>query len=157
MQKVEQCFIIRPNNFTTHMSLVPWKPFRDLDRLFGEDDWLVTPFPRLENFPAMDVYENEKTVTAELDLPNIDPDNIEVTVDNDMLTIRGSHEEEKEEKNKEYTRREIRRGAFTRSVRLPAHVKAHKADATYEDGLLKIVMEKTEPKESEKKIEIKRK
>ena len=129
------------------MALIPWKPFSDLDRFFGDDDWVFPVFPRIEMVkPAMDIYETEKDVVAELSLPDFDPEKVDISVHDGVLKISGRVDEKKEEKEKSYWKREIRKGSFERMVRLPTSVKEDAIDATYEKGVLKIVMPKAEPK-----------
>lgn len=139
------------------MALIPWKPFGDIDRFFGEDEWIAPMFPRMMTpGPAMDVYETEKDVVAEINLPNIDPSKINVTVENNTLRVSGSMEEKKEEKKKDYWRKEIKKGSFERMIRLPAAVKKDAIEATYEKGVLKVVMPKAvETKKESKKIKVK--
>lgn len=138
------------------MPLIPWRPFHDLDRFFEDEEWLPI-VPRIRVWgPAMDIYETDKEVVAELDLPGIDPDKVEVSVKNQILRVKGEIEEKKEAKERGYLRREIRKGSFERMTRLPVPVKEDKVEATYEKGLLKIVMPKLEEKKpSERKIKIK--
>jgi len=139
------------------MSLIPWRPFSDLDKFFGDDDWLLPVFPRVElSKPAMDVKETEKDVVAEVELPGFDPENVEVSVEDGVLRVSGKMDEKKEEKEKGYWRKEIRRGSFERMVRLPVAVKEDAVEATYEKGVLKIVMPKAKAKPSSKvKIKVK--
>jgi HSP20 family protein len=133
------------------MSLIPWRPFADLDRFFGDDDWFLPVFPRVElTKPAMDIKETDKEVIAELAIPGFDPRNIEVSVEDGVLRVRGSMDEKKEEKEKGYWRKEIRRGSFERMVHLPVAVKEDAVEATYERGLLRIVMPKAEAKPTSK-------
>ena len=137
------------------MSLVPWKPFSDLDRFFGDDDWFMPIFPKAEmSKPAMDVYETEKAVVAEVSIPDFDPEKVEVSVEDGVLRITGKTEDKKEEKDKGYWHKEIRRGSFERMVRLPVAVKEETVDATYEKGILKVIMPKVEAK-SKPKVQIK--
>jgi len=136
------------------MPIIPWRPFSDLEKFF-EEDWFLPVFPSIRiPEPAMDVYETNSEVIAEVNLPGIDPEKVEVTVKNQVLTVSGKVEEKKEEKEKGYWRREIKRGAFERMVRLPNPVKEDKVEATYEKGVLKIVMPKAEVKK-EKTVKIK--
>lgn len=102
----------------------------------------------------MDVYETDKEVIAEVNLPGIDPEKVDVSVKNQVLTVSGRTEEKKEEKEKGYWRREIRKGSFERMVRLPNPVKEDIVEANYEKGVLKIVMPKAEIKK-EKTVKIK--
>ena len=124
---------------------------------FFEEDWFLPAFPSFKIAePAMDVYETEKEVVAEVNLPGIEPEKVEVSVKNQVLSVSGKTEEKKEEKEKGYWRREIKKGAFQRMVRLPCPVQEDKVEATYEKGVLKIVMPKAErPKEKTVKIKVK--
>lgn len=130
------------------MSLIPWRPFSDLDKFFGDEDWLLPVIPNHGSMSAMDVYETDSDVVAEMNAPGVDPEKIQISVQDGVLRISASSEEQKEDKQKGYTRREIRRGSFERVVRLPASVKEDAVDATYEKGILKIVMPKVELKEA---------
>lgn len=139
------------------MSVIPWKPFFDLDKFFGDDDWLIPVFPRLELVrPAMDVKETDKEIIAEVEIPGFDPEKIDVSVEDGVLRVKGSMEKKEEEKEKGYWRKEIRTGSFERMVRLPVAVKEDAIEATYEKGLLKIVMPKAETKPTSRvKIQVK--
>ncbi len=141
------------------MSLIPWKPFSDLDKFFSDDDWLLPVFPRLDlTKPAMDVKETDKEVVAEVEIPGFDPEKVDVSVEDGVLRVKGSMDEKKEEKEKGYWRKEIRTGSFERMVRLPVAVKEDAVEATYEKGVLKIVMPKAEAKPTSKvKIQVKEK
>ena len=141
------------------MSLIPWKPFSDLDKFFNEDDWLLPVFPRIDiGKPAMDIYETDKNVVAEVNIPDFDPEKVDVSVEDNVLRVSGKMEEKKEEKEKGYWRKEIRKGSFERMMRLPVAVKENKVDAVYEKGVLKITMPKVkiEPK-SKVQIKVKEK
>jgi HSP20 family protein len=141
------------------MSLIPWRPFSDWDKFFGDEDWLLPVLPRLNmTKPAMDVRETDKEVIAEVEIPGFDPEKVEVSVKGGVLRVSGKMDEKKEEKEKGYWRREIRTGSFERMVRLPVAVKEDAVEATYEKGILKIVMPKAETKPSSKvKIRVKSK
>jgi len=122
------------------MSLVPWKPFSDLDKFFNDDDWLLPIFPRMDiGKPAMDVYETDKNVVAEVNIPDFDPEKIDVSVKDGILRVSGKMDEEKEKKGKGYWRKEIRKGSFERMMRLPVAVKEDKVDAVYEKGVLSLL------------------
>ncbi len=136
------------------MPIIPWRPFGDLDKFF-EENWFLPTFPSIRiPEPAMDIYETDKEVIAEVNLPGIDPEKIDVSVKNQVLTVSGKSEEKKEEKEKGYWRREIRKGLFERMIRLPVPIKEDKVEANYEKGILKIVMPKAEIKK-EKTVKIK--
>jgi HSP20 family protein len=137
------------------MAIIRWEPFHEMNRFFDDDFFPVPNMFRAGWDLAVDVYEEGGSVVAEMNLPGIDPDNIEVTVEDDFLKISGSREEKKEEKNKEYFSREIKRGSFERVVRLPATVKGDVAEAEYCDGVLRVVVPKKEEAKP-KKISVKK-
>jgi len=135
-------------------NLIP-RDFFDTDRFFDEEN-LRFPllFPVKRNELDLDVYETDKNVVAELNIPGFDPKDIDVIVKNQSLRIKGSMEKDKEEKKKEYWRKEIRKGSFERVVRLPVTVDEKKIKASYKKGVLKIVMPKVTVAKT-KKVKIK--
>ena len=128
------------------MDIIKWKPFRDVDRFFEEDFFPMIPAISKRTMPSMDIYQTKNDVVAEVSLAGIDPKNVKVTVENDILTVRGEKKEEKETKEKDYYCKEIRSGGFMRSVNLPVHVRGDKANAESKDGILKITVPKVEKK-----------
>jgi len=140
------------------MSLIPWRSFIDLEKFFDED-WFLPVLSSTElNKPAMDLYETEKEVVAEISVPDWDPEKIEVSIENGVLTVRGKMDEKKEEKKKGYWKKEIRKGSFERMIRLPVAVKEDATEATYEKGILRVVMPKLEEKSAPKvKVKVKSK
>ena len=99
--------------------------------------------------PAMDVIEHENDVTVRVDLPGLDPDNIDIQVEDDLLTISGEIATRDEQENERYHYRERRYGAFKRSLRLAETIDTDNIDATYENGVLALVLPKrpeTQPK-----------
>lgn len=132
------------------MALIPWKPFRDLERFFEEEWEPFLPEPSHVFHPAMDIYESGNNLIAEVNLAGIDPKNVNVSLEDNVLRIEGKQEEKKEEKKKGYYCKEIRKGAFKRSAALPVEVQAAKAKAEFSDGILKVIMPKAEPKKEKK-------
>jgi HSP20 family protein len=133
------------------------RPFQDFDEFFNEDDnWFFPVFSRKTSDPEMDIYETEKDVVAKISVPDFNSDDIKISIEDDVLKVSGeSKEENKEEQGKNYWKKEIRKGSFSRSVRLPANVDQEKTKASYEKGLLEVVMPKKEPeKRKEKEIKI---
>ena len=118
------------------MRLIKWEPFSEVDRFF--DDFPVVSFPKFSWDMAVDLYEEKENIVAKMNLPGIDPDKINVSIEDNTLRVTGSREEEKEEKNKHYYSKEIKRGSFERSVRLPKSVDRSKVDAQYKDGILTV-------------------
>ena len=117
------------------------EPFEDMDKMFPE----FMPVARGMQagfMPAVDVYEDKKNVIVETQLAGVDPEKVDVSIENDVLSIKGESEKKSEVEEKDYYKKEIRRGSFYRSVPLPAHVIGEKASASAEDGVLKIVIPK---------------
>jgi len=106
--------------------------------------------------PRVDVYETDGDVVAEFELPGVDPKNIDVEVKDDMIKVEAKAEEKKEEKKKGYYRKELSRGYYKRIVPLPVNVQENKAEASYKQGVLKVVIPKVESrKKAEKKVKVK--
>jgi len=89
-----------------------------------------------------------------MQMPKIDKDKVEISVEDGVLRVDARDEETIEQDEKEYYRKEIRSGSFSRAISLPVAVKEDKIEATYEDGMLKIKLPKVEPKKP-KKVEVK--
>jgi HSP20 family protein len=133
-------------------TLTRWDPFQDLANMRNAFDRLLTePFPRLparngEEFATgtlgIDVYETPTEMVVKAAVPGTDPKDVEISVEEDVLTIKGEsrHEEESNEDN--FLRRELRYGAFHRALRLPPTVDPEKATATFEHGMLKLTLPK---------------
>lgn len=127
---------------------------REIDRFF-DSPWFLSMMNE-EFIPTIDIYQDKDNVIIDAAIANVDPDKVDITVENDVLTISGETEAKEEVNRENYYRREIRSGAFSRSVILPMRVKGDQAEAHYEKGLLKIVIPKAEEMKP-KKIAIKRK
>jgi HSP20 family protein len=135
-------------------NLIRWQPFGDLvsmrdamDRLF--EDSFVQPrlgwiAPSGAASLALDVYETNDNVVVKAALPGVKPDEVEVTITGNTLTISGESKEENEVKEANYIRKESRYGTFSRSVTLPSGLKADKADATFENGVLTLKIPKAD-------------
>jgi HSP20 family protein len=123
------------------MNLIRWTPSFDP---FEEFDRSLTSMQMQSFAPAMDVYQTKDAVMVEAPLAGIDPNDVEISIENDVLTIKGKSEKKTEVDDKDYYRKEIRRGSFYRSVQLPTHVISDKASANYENGILKIEIPKAE-------------
>lgn len=138
--------------------LIRWSPFldsfEDMDKMLGEFS------PALRGgagfMPAVDMYEDKDNVIVETELAGIDPEKVDIAIENDVLTIKGESEKKREVDDKNYYRKEIKRGNFYRSVPLPAHVNGDKASAVADDGVLKISIPKA-PETKPKTIKIKNK
>jgi HSP20 family protein len=144
------------------MALIKWtpllEPFEDMDKMMEE--WPGFGFQRHQSgfTPAIDMYEDKDNVIVETQLAGIDPSKVSISIENDTLSIKGESEKKSEVEDKNYYRKEIRRGSFYRSVQLPAHVSGNDAKAIAEDGVLKISIPKApEAKPKTIKIETKSK
>ncbi len=129
----------------------PFSSFRkEMDDVLSRFGFEPENWPRLEHVPALDMSETETAVEVKMDVPGIKPEDIEIQVRGNLLTIKGKTQEEKEEKGREYHRIERHQGAFSRSVTLPCDVVGAKANAEYKNGVLLLTMPKTEPVHAEK-------
>ena len=131
---------------------------RPLTLKVWDDDWFDNFFAKTENdnggfLPSVDVSEGEKSFTVAAELPGMDPKEIDLTMERDVLTISGEMKDENEEKEGEYYRRETSYGSFCRSIRLPSEVDDKKIKADYKDGILKVTLPKSNGK-SKKVIKV---
>lgn len=130
-------------------------PFEEMEHLF--DDFLsrgswIQPFlrrglPDLEaafagRFPKVDIIDRETEVLVKAELPGVDKSDVDVSISENMLTLRASTQREKKEEKGHYFRRELSRGEFQRTLRLPGQVDADKAKASFKDGVLEICVPK---------------
>jgi HSP20 family protein len=144
--------------------LTRWDPFREfttlqdrMNRLFqdsfspGRDEALST-----SSFaPAVDVYEDEHKITLKIEVPGIDEKDIDIRVENNVLTVTGERKFEKEEKEENYRRVERHYGSFTRSFTLPNTVDAENINADYDRGVLKVQLaKKAEAKPKQIKVNV---
>ena len=141
-----------------------WDPFRELNtitdrmnRLFQDtygtqqrEEGLTSSF-----VPAVDIYEDEQTVTVKMEVPGIDQKDIDVRLENNTLTVRGERKFDKEEKEENFRRIERRYGSFYRAFTLPNTLDAEKVSADYDNGVLKIKLaKKAEAKPKQIKVNI---
>lgn len=122
-----------------------WRPFKDwLERFFEEDD-LFPLSVSLAGSLAADVYETDKDVVVEIQAPGFQKDNIKISLQDGYLRIEGKYNEIDEKTEKNYWRKEIRKGSFARTIPLPSEVKTEGAKASFKDGVLTITLPKVEP------------
>jgi HSP20 family protein len=145
--------------------LTIWRPFRELERMRREMDRLWDSFfeerPRRrveevgEWLPSLDLSETKNDLVVKAELPGIDPKDIDISLANDVLTIKGEKKQEREEKEEDYHLIERSYGAFTRSIRLPREVQSDKINASYKNGILRVTLPKSEEaKKKEIKIKV---
>src|SRR5689334_20424438 len=131
--------------------VIRWDPFNEFGSLRRAMDRLFEDFapgrqatgPSELTFP-IDVSDSEAEVTVKAVLPGIKPEDVEITVSEGVLTVRGESREETKEEKENYYRREIRYGSFARSVPLPTRVNQEKAEAEFKDGILTVHLPKAE-------------
>ena len=144
--------------------MIPWRS-RELRRLREEMDTLfdrffdVSPFRRpfwreREWAPSVNVSETPTEVIVKAELPGIDDKDIDISLQGDLLNIKGERRQEKEEKEESFHRIECSYGAFSRTVRLTSEVDEKNVKATYNNGILRIALPKI-TKQPSRKIEIK--
>lgn len=146
------------------MPIIPWRPmqlnfdpFEDMERML--QDWPALVSTKLAGFtPAVDVYEKEGNVVVEMPLAGVDPKDVEVSFENGSVVIQGKTERKTEVDEKNFYRKELRYGSFYRRVPLPAAVKEDKAEATSENGVLKVSVPKAAetPKAKTVKVKVKK-
>jgi len=135
-------------------NIVRWEPFRDLislreamDRLFEESfvrprtGW---PAPLSAGTLAVDMYETDQDVVVKSSVPGVKPEDIDITITGDTLTIKGEAKSEEKVEEANYVRQERRYGAFSRSLTLPTTIVGDKAKAEFENGVLTLTLPKAE-------------
>ncbi len=130
--------------------LMRWEPMRDMitlreamDRLFDEAFTRPLSMTGLQ-VPAIDMYQTDDEIVVKIALPGVNPDDVELSVTGDTLTVKGEYKQETEDKKRTYHLREHRYGSFERQILLPTEVNADKAKAEFENGVLQIVLPKVE-------------
>ncbi len=150
-------------------SLMPWEPrggisLRDMmDRLFEDAfiqprDWMSNSMMGMGTLP-LDMYETKDDVVVKTALPGVKPDDVDVTITGDTLTIHAETKAENQgdqDKQGKYLRREQQYGEFTRTVTLPTGLKTDQAEASFENGMLSLRIPKSE-QQKPKTIQVKAK
>ena len=128
---------------------------KNVDKLF-DDFFFLTPTSLFKNDwePNVDVEEDEKLIRVKAEVPGIDEKDLDVKIEDGILTISGEKKEEKKEEKKNYIFSERKFGSFSRSIGLPEGIKTDKINATFKKGILNIEIPKDETKEA-KRINIK--
>ncbi len=158
------------------MTLIRWKPVRDVTawhpvsdlagEIFDMQREIDRVFDRFRGgsaddgysstlMPAVDITERDNDFYIKAELPGVQKNDVKITVQNDILTIRGEKKQEAEKKGENYHRVERAYGSFQRSFTLPASVRSDRIEAAFNDGVLTISLPKAEeakPKEIEVKV-----
>ena len=149
------------------MVLRRWEPFGEFRRMNQNMDRLWRGFynngdtaPDISGVPdtsgvkewaiPLDVVEEGDNVLVHASLPGVEPEDIDVTVENDVLTIKGHSKAEQEQQGSNFLRRERRSGSFSRSLRLPDTLDAENARPNYDNGVLTVTLPKIEAKKAKK-------
>jgi HSP20 family protein len=132
-------------------------PFEEMDRMFDQYfrhgfmrpwrfEWPSFPELALPEMKMLkvDVLDRETEVVVKAEIPGVEKKDLDISVGDDKVTIKGSTRHEEKEEKGDYYRREISRGAFLRTVALPATVDGSKAKANFKDGMLELTLPKTE-------------
>lgn len=136
-------------------NIVRWEPMREMlslreamDKLFEESfvgpQWRSLWSAEGGATLALDVYETGDTLVVSGPVPGVKPEEVEITVTGNTLTIKGETKAEEREEQGNYLRQEVRYGAFQRTVQLPVDVQADKAEAVFENGMLTLTLPKSE-------------
>lgn len=145
------------------MSIIKYDPFRELrglqdemNRLFmsnfsrgGESDLMRGAWS-----PQVDIFENKDQIVLEAELPGMKPEDVEISIENNVLTLRGERRFEKKDDSDNFHRVERSYGTFTRSFTLPPTVSSDRAEAEFENGILRLTLAKREEAKP-RRIEIK--
>ncbi|MCS7150033.1 MAG: Hsp20/alpha crystallin family protein [Caldimicrobium sp.] len=140
--------------------LTIWRPLQELrkemDRIWQEffgKTYLPERFEVVEWAPAVDVSETEDAIIVKADLPGVKPEDIEINIVDNVLTLKGEKKREVEEKKENFYRVERFYGSFMRAIQLPTEVEIEKVKAQYKDGVLKVCLPK-KPEEKKKVIKV---
>jgi len=146
------------------MSIVRYDPFRDLRSLQDEVNRLFSGniarafddegIARGSWSPSVDIYENKDQIVLEAELPGMKREDFDISVENNVITLRGERQFEKKDESDNYHRVERAYGSFTRSFTLPNTVSTEGATADYRNGVLRVTLPKREETKA-RRIEIK--
>ncbi len=145
------------------MELMPLRPFGELGSIRSEMDRLWNKFLGETHFarkfkeewsPSVDISQTKDKLVIKAELPGLDAKDVNVSISGDLLIIKGEKKKEEEEKDEHHHYMERYYGSFQRSFQLPVNVKTDKIEATFDKGVLKVTLPKTE-EAKKKEIEIK--
>lgn len=143
------------------MAITRWDPFREVQALQNRMNALFRDFntegdnalTTASFVPAVDIYEDDKKVVLKLEVPGIEEKDLDVSVENNTLTVKGERKMEKEEKEENFHRIERRYGSFFRAFTLPPTVDTEHIAANYNAGVLKLELKK-KPEAQPKQIKV---
>ena len=131
------------------MNLVRWEPFADLRQVMDsafEEGLMPVSWGNVGGIMGMplDMYQTADDVVVKATIPGVKPDDVDITIAGDVLTIKADSRGEEERNEAEYFFHERRQGSFARTVSLPADLQSTKAEAVFEDGMLTLTIPKVE-------------
>ena len=144
--------------------LIPIDPFKGLDQIQKEIDSIFSGRPLAKGFrpmfnnfyPAIDVFDKKDAIVVKAEIPGVDKKDVSITISENELTIKGEVKKEQEVNEKDYYHCERSYGTFSRTIGLPGSIDKSKVKASYKDGILEILLPKSEeakPKEIKLEIE----
>ncbi|MFZ0272763.1 MAG: Hsp20/alpha crystallin family protein [Acidobacteriaceae bacterium] len=146
------------------MAITRWDPFRDVLALQNRMNSIFQEYNRNQNdgdlvtaafVPPVDIYEDEHKIVLKLEVPGMKENDLDIQLENNVLTVRGERKFEKEEKEENFHRVERRYGTFYRSFTIPNTVNAESVKASYEAGVLRVELEKrAEAKPKQIKVQV---
>jgi len=144
------------------MSVIKWSPFffdpfEDADKYFEGVGTALIPHAGASMIPPIDMYETAEAIVVETPLAGVDPNKVEISIENGTLAIKGASERKTEVDEKDYYRREIKSGSVFRKIALPKRIKEDAVEASFENGILKVTLPKLEEKKNTVKITVKKK
>ncbi|MBU2493606.1 MAG: Hsp20/alpha crystallin family protein [Bacteroidetes bacterium] len=140
------------------MTLIKFEPLKEFESFQNQIKKYFDDFPsfglNVDNSfsPRIDISEKEDTLLVEAEIPGVKKEDLKITLQDNILTIKGEKKKEEESKDKNYYRCERTYGSFSRSFTLPAEVNTDKVDAKFNDGMLNIVLKKIESKKTKEKL-----
>ncbi|KAB2842339.1 MAG: Hsp20/alpha crystallin family protein [Melioribacteraceae bacterium] len=140
------------------MTLIKFEPLKEFESFQNQIKKYFDDFPsfgmNFENSfsPRIDISEKNDKILVEAEIPGVKKEDLKITLQDNILTIKGEKKKEEESKDNNYYRCERSYGSFSRSFTLPAEVNTEKVDAKFSDGMLKIELKKIEPKKAQEKL-----
>ncbi len=144
------------------MAITRWDPFREVvalqnrfNTLFRDMKEAESPLTTASFVPAVDIYEDEKKVVLKLEIPGVEEKDLDVRVENNILTVKGERKFEAEEKEENFHRIERSYGSFYRAFTLPSTVDSEHVQASYTAGVLRLeLMKKAEAQPKQIKVNV---
>jgi HSP20 family protein len=140
------------------MTLIKYEPFKELENFDDKIQSLLNSFPDFNSeyeesfYPKIDISEDEKNIYVDSELPGIKKNDIKISLNDNILTISGEKKDERNGKDLSFYRNERIYGSFSRSFTIPGEINPDTIDAKFEDGILKMVIEKINDKKISGKL-----